>query len=130
LNGLAAQTRTIGYNETRLGVFVTELYGHQILMPDPALTDYDPYIFTDKFYSGTTADMTAFELRMYNALTQRTAGDLGTLISDFLDLTYTLSLDDQYYHIPLYIHLIDMALQSQYREIDAPPMNYTSTGDS
>lgn len=129
LYGIAAQARVAPYNQTRMGVFVTELFGRQVVTPEKDLTDYDPYIFSDKFYAGTIADMNALELRMYNAITQRTAGDLGTFISDFLDTVYSLPMDEQYYKIPLYIHLIDMALQSQYREIDAPSMSYGSTGE-
>jgi hypothetical protein len=120
------------YNQTRTGVFVTELYGRSILLPstetqvNPEDTVY--YLYTSNFYNGTVAAMTAEELLVYNAITKRTAGDLGILISNYLDLFITLSPLDQFYKIPLYVHLIDMALLPQYREADAPSMSMIAEG--
>lgn len=130
LQGLAPYVDTVGYRETRLGVFVTELVGRSIVFPETDPLQGEAYIFTPTFYAGTIASMTVEELLFYNAITMRLAGDLTGLITNYLDLVYTLTDDEQYYKIPLYLHLIDMSLQSQYREIDAPSMSYASSGDS
>lgn len=117
------------YEQTRMGAFVTELFGKQVLYPTDDDTLGDPYIYTTAFYSGTNVNMTPEELRVYKAITLRDAGDLTTLIVDYLDLVFTLNDIEQFYKIPLYIHLIDMSLQSQYRQIDAPSMGYANNSD-
>lgn len=129
LHGVSPYVSTNSYQETRMGVFVTELYGRSILLPTSDVDIGELYIFSENFYTGNQVDMSNFELLIYNAITLRTVGDLSVLIADYLDTIYLLSTDDQFYRIPLYIQLIDMALQSQYREIDAPSMNYASTGE-
>lgn len=128
LYGLASQAVLKGYTQTRMGVFVTELHGRSIMTPEKNLTDREPYVFSGAFYAGTIADMTDFEKVIYAAVTTRKVGDLGVLLTEYIDTVYTLPEDDLYYRIPLYIHLIDMAFQSEFREIDAPSMNYASTG--
>jgi len=72
--------------------------------------------------------MTDEESVFYTAVKDRKPPELSVLITDYLETVFNLEPDDQFYKIPLYVHLIDMALQSQYREIDAPSMNYASTG--
>jgi len=128
LYNLADQYRILPYKQTRMGVYVTELSGYALVSPEVGLEDQEPYVFTSAFYTNNTADMTNEEKRFHDAITLRKAGDLTTLISDYLDPIFSLSDDDKFYKIPLYVHLIDMALQSEYREIDAPSMNYASTG--
>lgn len=118
------------YNENRMGVFVTELYGRSILIPTSDITPDNFYLYSVNFYTNNVMLMTAEEVLVRNAITQRTIGDLNILVTHYLDLVYTLSPDDQFYKIPLYLHLIDMAMQSQYREIDAPSMSYASSGDN
>lgn len=112
--------------QNRMGVFNSELFGRSVVVPGDA-TDGDPYLFTHAFYTGTENAMTPIELRVRRMIMLRTAGDLTSLLADFLSPVYTLSADDQYYRIPVYLHLIDLSLQTEYREIDAPGMNYTST---
>lgn len=124
LYGLSPYTNILGYGEDRMGTFVTELYGRSILFPAVEDNGDSPYLYSINFYNGVTASMTAEELLIYEAITKRNCGDLSILLINYLDLVYTLSPDDQFYKIPIYIHLIDMALQSQYREIDAPSMSY------
>lgn len=128
LYGIASRYRILPYKQTRMGVYNNELSGYALISPEIELTEEDFYIFTEAFYTRTVADMTEEEKRFYTAVTERNAGDLDTLITDYLDPVFALEPIDQFYKIPLYVHLIDMALQSQYREIDAPSMNYASTG--
>ena len=117
------------YRERRMGVFTTELFGRTIVYPSDDVDTGTYYLYSANFWSGNTAQMTAEELLIYEAITLRDCGDLGTLIGTYLEPVISLSTDDQYYKIPLYIHLIDMALQSKYREIDAPSMSYATNGD-
>ena len=130
LYGVAGGYTLLGYNETRMGVFVTELYGRFIVTPSVDLDTAEPYLYSAKFYTNQTADMTAEELLVHNAIVQRSIGDLNVLVTLYLDPVFALNATDQFYKIPLYIHFIDMAMQSQYREIDAPSMSYASSGDN
>ena len=113
-----------GFNERAMGVFMSELLGYSILYPTSDGTLGTPYLYTPNFYTNNQSEMTPEELLIYTAITQRLAGDLSVLITNYLDPVYTLSALDQFYKIPIYIHLIDMSLQSQYREVDAPGMNF------
>lgn len=117
------------YEETRMGAFVTELFGKQIIFPTDDAALGESYIYTSAFYNGIIASMTVEELLVYKAVTKRDPGELTTFIVSYLDLVFNLSNDDQFYKIPLYIHLIDMSLQSQYRQIDAPSMGYANNAD-
>lgn len=114
------------YNQTRMGMFVTELYGRTILQPSDTEVDNQTYLYTKAFYDGNATTMTGEELMVYKAITTRKAPDLSVLITEYIDSLVSLDRDAQFYKIPLYIHLIDMALLPQYREIDAPPMNIPS----
>ena len=121
LYGVYPNMELLGYSENRLGSYITELYGTSIVFPSTISTN-PYYLFSVNFWTGDTALMTPLELLIYNLITTRLAGDLGTLITSYLDLVPTLSTSDQFYYIPLYLHLIDVSLQSQYRELDAPGM--------
>jgi hypothetical protein len=118
-----------GYRQTRMGAFVTELHNRRIVFTRPRAAGLEDYIFSDNFYSGKTTEMTAEELLIHEAITKKTSGGLTTLIVDHLDPVFKLSMDKQFYKIPLCIHLIDMALRNQYREIDAPAMDYAPGQD-
>lgn len=128
LNRLAAQYKILPYKNTRMSVYVTELSGYSIASPEIGLEDYTDYVFSSNFYTGNLVGMSAVEVVFYNAITQRKVGDLASLITNILNPVFALTPDDQFYRIPLYVHLIDIALQYHYREIDAPSMNYASTG--
>ena len=127
--GVFAYANIVAYRQTRLNVFLTELYGHSVLMPCDDPESGESYLYSANLYNNVTSAMTAEEALVYNAITQRSVGDLTVLITTYFDTVFSLTPDKQFYKIPLYLHLIDMALQSQYREIDAPSMNYASTGD-
>lgn len=130
VNGLLSRYGISGYSPNRLGVFVTELSGYSII----SLTnheDFEYYILTDKFYTNTLDESSsAFELLLMNAIVSRNIGDIRVLNTVYIDTVYTLSKDEQYYKIPFYIHFIDMALQSGYRNIDSAYMDYAFNGDT
>jgi len=128
LNGVSFYGQIQACREGRLGVFNTELHGRSVILPTSDASIGEFYLFTQAFYSKDTANMTAFEHRIYDAIIIRNAGDLTSLIADYLDTVYALPLDTQFYYIPLYMHLIDQSLQAQYRSIDAPGMGYSSGG--
>lgn len=127
LYGVYPQYKKIRYRRSQLSISATELVGYDIMEPVKDVGD-GYYIFSEAFYTNDTETMDDFEKLIYDAIVLRTCGDLRTLLTEYLDLVYTLSPEEQYYRIPLYLHLIDMAKQSQYREIDAPSMSYASTG--
>lgn len=153
---LSPQYALIPYRATRMGVFNTELHGYSIIEPigyiagteyiidsdNCSLTDddaipitdidtgspYTKYVFGSAFYLGTTTAMTPLEQRVYQSIIARNPGDMETFISVFLDSVYSVTPEEQFYRIPVYMHLIDQSLQIGYREIDAPSANYGSTG--
>lgn len=128
LNGVYPYYIIASVRDSRLGAYVTELHGKSIVLPTNDSEAGTLYLFSNDFYTGNLSGMDAFETCIYNVITTRKAGDLNTLITEYLDTVFTLSMDDQFYRIPLYIHLIDVSLQTQYREIDAPTISYGSPG--
>lgn len=129
LYGLWPLSQTRIHRRSALAVTANELLGYEVIQLNKEVDGLTPYVVSLAFYAGTTADMSSFELLLHEAVTSRTCGPLSTLVSEYLNLVHTLSLTDQYYKIPIYLHFIDMALQSQYREIDAPDMAYASQGE-
>lgn len=115
-----------GYDQTRMGVFVTELYGRTILSPSDDESEAQVYLYSNNFYQGKVAQMSAEELMVYKAITSRKAPDLAVLISEYLDAMVSLTKLEQFYKIPLYLHLIDMALLPQYREEDVQSLGGSS----
>lgn len=144
------------YRQNRMSVFLTELNRCKIVVPSGEITGFTPiadsdesvlvdddtdqlvdvaqstpnpsYVFSLAFYANLRSGMPIYEEMVYDAVTLRTVENLSSFITNYLDLVYYLSDAEQFYRIPVYIHLIDMAQQYQYREIDAPSMNYSSTG--
>lgn len=118
------------YDQTLMGVFVTELMDRGIIYTTSTSEDFDPYVFSELFYTSNTTTMSPWELLIYEALTEKTVGSLGSLMLNYIDPVFAAPTDEQFYKIPLCIHLIDMALRSQYREIDAPAMGYAHLDES
>lgn len=129
LYGLWPLYKTRRHRRTALAVTANELMGYEVVSLEKEIDGLTSYVVSPAFYTGTTETMNTFELLLHEAVLERTCGSLSTLITEYLDLFQTLSLTDQYYKIPIYIHFIDMALQSCYREIDAPDMAYASMGE-
>ncbi len=129
LNGISGFHSVNLYRPNALGVFVTELSGYSYISLSDDDTN-DSYIFSSEFYSNTLTDQSeGFEVFLNSVIVNRSVGDIRTLSTNWIDTVYTLSKDLQYYRIPLYIHFIDMALQSQYRNIDSDYMDYAFNGD-
>lgn len=70
------------------------------------------YIFTMNFYNGNKAAMTPFEFLVYAVIYERRVNDIGDFINTYLNTYTELTLDEKYYFIPLYIWLIDVALDN------------------
>ena len=70
------------------------------------------YVLSTNFYSGTTSAMSAFELLMYTTITTGTVTDIGSLVNTYVNTYMTLTDDDKYYMIPLYLYLIDIAIKN------------------
>jgi hypothetical protein len=116
--------------QTLMGSFVTEIGNRPVLYTAPRSTASTDYIFSANFYDEVVTEMSAYEKLIYDAITKQTCGDLTSLIIDHLDPLFKQPLDVQFYKIPMCIHLIDLALLNQYREIDARSMNYAQSGDA
>lgn len=68
------------------------------------------YIFTTNFYTGDKTLMTPFEFLIYAVIYDRKISDLRGFIEGFLNQYSLLTLDEQYYSIPLYLWLIDLGI--------------------
>ena len=89
--------------------------------PLPAVTTYpffnggQPfgyYVFTDNFYNGNIENMTPFELLVWNTIRTKQLPDSGSLLTLYIRQYLNLSPMDAFYHIPIYLRLIDMCVLS------------------
>jgi len=125
LSNLFTTSTDTYYYQTDMGVFVTELVQRKFVQPNQVVGGY-PYVMSAAFYVNDTANMSAWDTFIMYALTNRKIGDLDSFITTYLETVDTLSPSDQFYRVPLYIHCIDIGLQSTYREIDAPGIGLSS----
>lgn len=82
--------------------------------PPPTPTSY---VLSSAFYTNTVSAMTPFEQMLAAALTNRCWTDSQTLINNYLNTYRTLTLSQQFYRIPLYLHMIDITMPSLARVI-------------
>jgi hypothetical protein len=81
------------------------------------------YVFSAAFYSGTVDTMSPLELVVYNAIINRSVTDVNGLINNYINTFRTLTKDQQYYMIPIYFFLIDLAIQT----VQQNPASTTAT---
>lgn len=70
------------------------------------------YVLSMNFYNGDKVAMTPFEFLIYAVIYERRVNDIGDFIEAYLNKYSLLTLDEQYYFIPLYLWLIDVALNN------------------
>lgn len=118
------------YAQTSNGVFVTGLRNSGIITPVKAGTDgpVEPYVFSQDFYDGDLAAMSPFEKDVYLSITTRLPPPPDVLFSTYLSGAMSLADKEAFYKLPIYLHFIDQSLQSGYTQIQAPSMNFASTG--
>jgi hypothetical protein len=68
------------------------------------------YVLSPSFYAGDKITMTPFEFLVYAVIKDRQLLDIRTFIDLYLNRYAELSFEDRYYHIPLYLWLIDVAV--------------------
>jgi hypothetical protein len=68
------------------------------------------YVLSPSFYTGDKITMTPFEFLVYAVIKDRQLLDIRTFIDLYLNRYAELSFEDRYYHIPLYLWLIDVAV--------------------
>ena len=112
-----------GLNQTFLdlvaddpGILAITNYGPWAEDPSSGTTPV-PYVLSPAFYTNTTGSMTPFETMLAATLTTRVWTDSQTLINTYLNQYRTLSLNDQFYLIPFYLHLIDVTVASLARAV-------------
>ena len=82
------------------------------ILVDPAATSTstpEPYVFSAAFYTGTVVDMTPLESLVYESVTTAAIADLDALVALINDYQ-TLTPSEQFYRLPVYLHLIDVGL--------------------
>lgn len=85
----------------------------QIARPEPfnqAVFAY--YVFSEPFYNGDYENMLPFEQFLYAAIKNRYITDTTTLINTYLNNYLSLTEVDQFYQIPVYLWMIDVAIDS------------------
>ena len=70
-----------------------------------------PYVFSNDFYMGA-ATMSAFESIVYNAITTRQIADVGGFVTGYLRTWRSLSREQLFYRLPLYVWLMDIAMDN------------------
>ena len=89
--------------------------------PLPAVTTYpffnggQPfgyYVLSDNFYNGNIENMTPFELLVWNTIRTKQLPDSGSLLTLYIRQYLNLSPMDAFYHIPIYLRLIDICIRS------------------
>lgn len=68
------------------------------------------YVFTHHFYEGNLPSMTPLEKMVYNYITTRTINIASAL--DLINQYRTMSIEDQFYHIPILIELVVVAIDA------------------
>ncbi len=71
-----------------------------------------PYVFSSAFYDSDLFGMTPFEQIVYGAVTTRNLTDTQTLINTYLKTYLSQPKLIQFYFIPVYLQLIDIAITS------------------
>lgn len=74
------------------------------------------YVFTSNFYTNNKAAMTPFEFLVWAVIYDRQINDIGDFINTYINQYTSLTFDEQYYFIPLYLWLIDVGIN----QISAP----------
>jgi len=78
---------------------------------DPLATNAG-YVLSPNFYAGDKAAMTPFEFLVYAVIHDRKLVDIKEFIDGYLAQYTQLTFEEQFYFIPLYLWLIDVALDS------------------
>jgi len=68
------------------------------------------YVLSKAFYDDDQINMSPIEKVIHESVFTRKISDIETLIKDHLNTFSALSDDEQFYMIPLYLHLIDVAI--------------------
>lgn len=106
-----------------MDIGVTELLGYSyiaLVAPNSqAVLDGESsvYVLSDAFYRNDRVNMTELECMIYDAILTKSVGNVGFFIAQFLSLYTSLSIEEQFYDIPLYIALIDIALPGLERRV-------------
>jgi hypothetical protein len=88
----------------------------EIIDPLFYISSAEGYVLSTNFYTGNKTAMTPFEFLVYAVIYDRKINDIGDLINSYLNPYTSLTFDEQYYFIPLYLWLIDVAIS----QISAP----------
>lgn len=106
------------YNAFSMDIGVTELLGMpyvSVVEPfsDPVkFNEATSYALSEAFYRNDLRNMSPLEAMIADVISRRRMTDPGIFISQFLSQYQKLSKMDQFYAIPLYIALIDVAIPS------------------
>lgn len=114
-------TRTARENDTFATAlsgrpFVSIAYAHsQSVQPGQVAPIDDsllPYVFSSAFYNGDTANMSEFETIVYTAITTRNVPNIPNFITNYIRTWESLPRNQLFYRIPLYVWLMDMAIDN------------------
>lgn len=106
-----------------MDIGVTELIGKRyvtVLSPDSKDVENNltmTYMLSDAFYRGDYLNMSDLEKLLSDSIKTRKLANAGYFITEFLSQYLKLSKSDQFYQIPLYIALIDIAIPTLERRL-------------
>ena len=70
------------------------------------------YVLSPNFYAGDKSAMNPFEFLVYAVIHDRKLVDIKEFVDGYLLRYSELTFDEQFYYIPIYLWLIDVALSS------------------
>ena len=75
------------------------------------------YVFSTAFYAGDVKNMSLLEALVYKTIQERQLTDSSMLLTTFLRNYLSLDAETAFYHIPIYLGLIDIAIPSIARRV-------------
>lgn len=79
--------------------------------PGPETEVFTGYVLGDAFYSDTPPTPGSFQELVHDAISLRYVKNIDALLDNFLNTYDMLTEEEQFFRIPVYLHLIDMAIQ-------------------
>jgi len=74
------------------------------------ITDATGYVLSMNFYTGDKVAMTPFEFLVYAVIYERRVDDIADFIDSYVNTYAQLTYAEQYYFIPIYLWMMDVAI--------------------
>lgn len=83
-------------------------YGRRVILLDT----HEEYVLSNNFYTDNTEDLTYLERAIKETIFRREVSEIADVIDVLLNNFSNISKEEAFYAIPLYIHIIDVAINT------------------